>query len=118
MAFKLAVAAVLIATINFTMNDGGQKKEFKFSLKMDRLSEADWNARIKNDQGVVDQASIKKTLAEITTGWQDQTLVLDDATNQPADFCPDALAVLLDTPGLTDVVLGAYVKEVAAKVKN
>jgi hypothetical protein len=118
MAFKLAIAAVLVANVAFTMNDGGVTRDFKFKLHFDRLSEDEWNKRIKNERGVPDQANVKKTLIEITRNWDGQQLVVDDQTYDPAPFSPEACAVLYDTPGFTDVALAAYIKEVSARVKT
>jgi hypothetical protein len=118
MAFKLAIAAVLVASVSFSMNDAGKTKDYKFKLHFDRLEEDEWNRRIKNDRGQVDQANIKQTLIDITRGWDGQTLVVDDQTGEPAPFCAEACAVLYATPGFTDVALAVYLKEVAARVKT
>lgn len=118
MAYKLAIAAVLAAAVAFTLNDDGTPKEFNFTIKFERLAEDDWNTRVKNERGLADAASVKKTLKEITRGWDGQTVVIDDATGQPAEFCPDAVDALFDIPGFTDVALQAYLKEVLARVKN
>jgi hypothetical protein len=107
MAFKLAIAAVLVASVQFSMNDAGTLKNYKFKLHF-----------IKNDRGQVDQANIKQTLIDITRGWDGQTLVVDDETGEPAPYCPEACAVLYATPGFTDVALAVYLKEVSARVKT
>jgi hypothetical protein len=118
MAYKLAIAAVLVATVQFSMNDGGATKDFKFKLHLERLSEDEWSKRIRNDAGQVDQASIKKTLIDITRNWEGQQLVVDDETGAPAPFSPEACGVMYSTPGFTDVALAAYLKEVGARVKT
>jgi hypothetical protein len=117
-SYKLAIAAVLAATVAFTLSDNGEAKEFKFTLQFDRLSEKDWNTRIKNEQGLVDSDCVKKTLMDITRGWDGQTIVIDEETGQPAAFCPEALDALYGIPGFGDIALQAYLKEVQARVKN
>jgi hypothetical protein len=118
MAYKLAIAAVLVATVAFSTNDNGATKNFKFKLHFDRLSEDEWNNRIKNDRGLADQANVKKTLIEITRGWEGQQLVVDEETGEPAPFCPEALEEMYSIPAFTDVALAAYIKEVSARVKT
>jgi hypothetical protein len=118
MAFKLAVAAVLLATINFTTNDNGETREFKFALEQDRLTEDEWDARAKPEKGQTNQAAVRKLLISITRGWRDQNLVLDDATGQPAAFSREALEFMFTMPGFQDVALNAYINGVSAKVKN
>lgn len=118
MNFKLAIAAVIAATVSFTMNEDGKTRNFKFTLSFDRLDEDEWKRRITNEAGAVDSKLVKQTLIEITRGWDGQTLVVDEATGEPAPFCPEARDLLYATPGMTDVVLGAYMKEYGARVKN
>jgi hypothetical protein len=119
MAFKLAIAAVLVVAVAFTMNDEGKSKEFKFKLHFDRLPPDEWDRRIKDDKGNVDNALLKQTLIEITRGWDGQTLVLDDDTGQPAPFSPEARAVMYESvPGFSDIALAAYINGVSARVKT
>jgi hypothetical protein len=115
--YKLSIAAIVVAAVAFSMNDAGKTKEFKFKLSFERLPEDEWKRRITNEAGQVDQACIKKTLADITSGWEGQTLVVDEA-GEPAPFCPDARDVMYATPGFVDVALAAYMKEVGARTKN
>jgi hypothetical protein len=49
--------------------------------------------------------------------WKDQRLVLD-ASNNPAEFSKEALAMFFSAPGVLIVCWNAYIKEVAAKEKN
>ena len=53
-------------------------------------------------------------LTENLTGWRGQKLVVDDETNTPAEFGPDALAAMLGVAGVAGVVYMAYLKELAA----
>jgi hypothetical protein len=118
MGYKLAIAAVLVASVQFTLNDQGTTKEFKFDLHFDRLPATEWDQRIRNADGKVDQVNINQTLREITRGWDGQQLIIDDETGQPAPFSPEARDVLYSVPGLYDIALQAYVNGVAARLKT
>jgi hypothetical protein len=118
MAYKLAVAAVLVASVAFTLNDQDGAKNFKFNLHFDRLPADEWDKRIRNADGKVDQVNIHQTLREITRGWDGQQLVLDEVTGAPAPFSPEARDVLYNVPGFGDIALQAYVNGVAARVKT
>lgn len=116
-SYVLAVADTLIVPISFRTADGASARSFAFTLTMDRQSEEEWNAGVADSDGVVQSGKIKDHLISITKGWKDQRFVLDD-DRQPADFCAEALNVMLSAVGVGEVVLRAYMKENSAKVKN
>jgi hypothetical protein len=116
--YKLAIAAFLLVPIAFTLADGDKETTFAFKLQAKRLSEQEWRDRFKDVEGTPTSDQLKSAMFEITTGWRDQTLVLDD-TGAPATFSTDALEALFGAaPGVFDMYLSAYLKEVQAKVKN
>jgi hypothetical protein len=117
MAYKLAISSLVLVPMLFTMNDEGKTRQFKFSLTCERLEEEDFQERIKSESGIPSNDRIKEVITGITTGWKEQTMVLDD-DGQPAAFCQEALEFMFKTPGVVDVALRSYLKEVGAKVKN
>lgn len=117
MHYKLAVAAFLAIPMAFDLADGDKVTSFKFTLQAKRVSEDEFQSRIKGEHGVPTNENIKGLMLELITGWKDQTLVLDDQ-EQPAAFCREALDVMFATPGVIDIATRNYLKEAAAKAKN
>jgi len=115
--YTLAVANTLAVPVSFKIADGTKTSSFAFTLVMERQSEDDWNAGVAGEDGNPKSEKIKQHLLSITKGWKDQRFVLD-ADGQPAEFCTEALEVMLSTVGVGDVVLRSYMKENSAKVKN
>jgi hypothetical protein len=115
--YKLAIAAFLLVPMVFSLADGEQETKFDFKLQCQRLSQDDWLERIKGDLGTPTDEKIKEVVLDITTGWRDQTLVLD-ADSQPAPFCREALEAMFAVPGVFELFIGNYRKEVLARVKN
>jgi hypothetical protein len=115
--YKLAIAAFLLVPMTFALADGETETKFDFKLQCQRLSQEDWLERIKGDTGVPTDAKIKEVLFDITNGWRDQALVLD-ADGQPAQFCREALEAMFAVPGVVELLIGNYRKEVLARVKN
>lgn len=115
--YTLAVADKLLVPIHFKLADGEKTSSFSFTMTMDRVTEEDWNAGVVDENGIPKSEKIKQQLLSITTGWKDQRFVLDPS-GKPAEFCREALEVMFGTVGVSDVVLKAYMKENAAKVKN
>jgi hypothetical protein len=115
--YKLAVAAFLAIPMIFDLADADKTKSFNFTLQAKRLGEDEFQTRIKGENGLPTNEKIKELLLDITTGWKDQTLVLDEQ-EQPAAFCREALEVMFQTPGVLDIATRSYLKEVAARAKN
>jgi hypothetical protein len=99
------------------MKDGKKTIPFAFTVLCDRLTSDDFQQRIKGESGVATEEQIKATMMEITTGWENQTFVLED-DGTPADFSEENLKMMYDTTGVLDVVLASYIKESAALKKN
>lgn len=117
MSFKLAIADIVSVPMKFEMKDGGTTRKFAFSLKCKRISATEWFDGVRDENGRVVDARVKALMMDLTTGWEGQTLV-NDEDGSPADFCPEALDVMLGTPGLLDLAVQRYMAESAAKVKN
>jgi hypothetical protein len=115
--YKLAIADYLLVPMAFTLVNGETETEFKFKLQTKRLKQDEWRARFSSDAAPAPD-QIKEAMFDITTGWRDQTLVLDES-GAPATFCREALdEMFAAAPGLMDMYVSAYLKEVPAKVKN
>jgi hypothetical protein len=115
--YKLSVAAYLLVPMIFSLANGESETKFDFKLEAKRLTQEEWNERIKGEAGVPTNDKVKEVLLDITTGWRDQTLVQDEL-GKPAPFCREALEVMFTTPGVLELYVTSYLKEVLAKVKN
>lgn len=117
MKYKLSVADVLTVPVSFKVADGGKTSSFHFTLTMERQTDEQWNAGVKNENGAPSHEHIKAHLLEITTGWKDQKFVLTE-DGEPAEFCKEALHVMLSSVGVADAILTSFMKENSAKAKN
>lgn len=117
MAFKLAIAQFVLVPLAFSLADGDKESKFSFQLQAKRLNQDEWKQRFPADDGVPTNDKLKDVMLDITTGWRDQVLVLDEE-GQPAAFCQEALQALFEVPGVFDLYVSNYLKEVRAKVKN
>lgn len=109
MAFKLiernSVAVQVKGEIN---NDKGQSEAFTFTLHCKRLGVQDLQSALKDSE-----RSVAEFLQAITHGW--------DGVNGEAGalpFAPDALAALLDMPGIAQLAFSAYLEQQGARAKN
>ena len=112
MALKLAIQDVVNVPVRAVFNDGGQTRRFDFTLQCTRMATDPLAEAIRSED--------KKTteiMAEVTTGWSGQRLVLGD-DGEPAPFSKEALGVMLSAPGLANLAFNAYLKEVGAREKN
>lgn len=117
MAYKLSVSDTVRVPVTFDLANGNKVTKFKYVLLAQRLGEEEFQARIKNGDGIATNEKIKVVMMEIMTGWEGQTLVLDEQ-DQPADFNAEALEVMFQTPKVLDIVTSSYLKEVGARAKN
>lgn len=114
---KLAVSDKVVVPVKFSMKDGKKVIPFAFTVLCDRLSHDDFQERIKGEDKFATNAQIKTVMKEITTGWENQTFVLED-DGTPADFSEENLQLMYDASGVLDVVVASYLKESAARAKN
>lgn len=115
---KLSVSNNVLVPVKFQLKDGLATKQFAFTLTCERLTTAEWEERITDP--VLERHTnqkIRETMFGITTGWDKQTLVLDD-DNVPAAFSDEALEVMFTASGVLDLVVASYVKESGARGKN
>jgi hypothetical protein len=112
MARKLVISdTVQVPVTVFLSNKTGKAETYKFSLTCKRLEGEALLAEVNSDRNVTG------FLAEITSGWSGQTLVVED-DDTPSAFSTDALNDLLGIAGMPKLCLAAYMKEVVAKEKN
>lgn len=115
---KLSVSNKVLVPVKFALKDGQATKQFSFTLTCERLTTAQWEEGITDPQKEIHtNERIRKTMFDITTGWQGQTLVLDD-DGEPAAFCEEALEVMFDASGVLDLAVQSYMKESGARAKN
>lgn len=113
MGFKAAIGTDIEVPVHIKIRNGGKLSEFKFHVTGKRLS-ADEAREKLSGEGDQATATVGEFLTENLTGWRDQKLVVDDETNAPAPFGPEALAAMLDVAGVAGVIYMAYLKELAA----
>lgn len=117
MKYKLAlIASFVTVPLSLTLLDGDAEKEFNFVLTCTRLTDQEWRDRVAAVPGE-QAAKLKGVLAGLITGWKDQGLVVGE-DGRPADFCPESLEAMFQTPGINDVILTGYLKAIGAKAKN
>jgi hypothetical protein len=107
--YTLAIEDTVEIQVKFTLRSKGVAKLFSPTLTMNRLNTEENEER--------SEQSIKDFMHENVIDWKDQRLVLD-ASNNPAEFSKEALAMFFSAPGVLIVCWNAYIKEVAAKEKN
>lgn len=104
MAIKLKIGNFLDIPVKLSLNDGTPRPaNFSFSLTGKRLT--------TEEARKVDGREYTEILRENITGWKDQTLVLDDETNQPAPFSPEAFEAMLGLVGVPQLLYAAYIHE-------
>lgn len=104
--YKLNVSDTVEFPVTLTVNDAGTPREFTLRLQAKRLTDQALDAA--RDSNLKTEAF----LAEHITGWRDQTLVVQ-ADGSPADYTPEAFAVLLGVGGARLAVLAAYQRALA-----
>lgn len=111
--YRLAIENIVQVPVKLELNDNDTAKQFAFSLTCDRLAREEIEARMKDRN-----TTAREVMVEVTKGWSGQTLVLDEATGQPAAFGPESFAALLGIAGMPGVLFASYIDEVNAKRKN
>lgn len=123
MASVLKIGAIIALSIALQINDAAAKPaEFKFKLTAKRMTTEEWNEHFGPGQN--NPKTVREFLLERITGWEGQTLVIDDQTNQPAPFTPENFDIMLGVLGVPEVIFQSYLREVIkaaapeAKAKN
>lgn len=112
--FKVLVSDTVPVPIVLIVKDSNGKEVEKRATLVCKRTTA---TAIRGEMADKDR-TMAESLRNVITGWQDQNLVADEDTGQPADFCPEALDALLDVPGVATVAFTRYMTEAAAKEKN
>jgi hypothetical protein len=112
MGFKLVISnKVLTKVKGFYRDEKGVARPFNFELEQDRISQEELKDL------VTDGGSTPDFIRRVTHGWKGQRLVLGD-DDQPAEFCGEALDVLLSISGMATYCYQAYVAQVLVTEKN
>jgi hypothetical protein len=113
MAFKLAVGNKVCVQVKGKLpgEASGAGKPFKFTLTMDRMTQAEITEAMKSGDTIEDFVVGK------TSGWDGQRLVLNE-DDSPADFSEAALRHLLTLPGMGVWCYQAYLRDVGVAEKN
>lgn len=113
MARKLVVSnTVQVPVVAVITNATGKAESFKFTLTCRRLPGDDLRKQLGRED-----LPVNSFLADITTGWSGQQLLLED-DGTPSIFSAEAFDDLLSVAGVPGLCLAAYMKEVVAKEKN
>jgi hypothetical protein len=115
--YQLAVADRVRVPMIFEIQDGEKTKRFNFSLTCERLTVEEFQASIKNGDGIPTNEKIRDTMIRITEGWTNQTFVLDEV-KQPAPCDQEAKEVMFGAANVLDIAVASYMKESGAKAKN
>lgn len=113
MSFKFAVAPVVRVPVKFQAADGQKTVPFSFVLICKRLQQTEVSDRVNTDA-----QTVREFMADVVTGWEGQTLVLEEATGQPAAFSAEALVAMFEFPGVAFTAYQSYLKHFGAKEKN
>jgi hypothetical protein len=95
------------------VDENGITKPFKFTLTCKRVSASQFKEKLD-----ADDFRAQDVMAEVTTGWSGQRLVMEEDGVTPAEFCPDALEALLDISGMAMKCFQALGKASGAQAKN
>ncbi len=103
MKLKLAVAAVVDVAVKFKLQDGSDTKTHAFTLIGRRMTQQELR-----DIAGDDSTSVREFLQKQITGWRGQRLVVDEDSEEPVPFSPEAFECLLTLPGMEMVAYRAY----------
>jgi hypothetical protein len=110
--FKIAVSSMVAVLVKATIADeNGKPTTHKFKLTCERRGAEEMKDQLDSN------FNVKTFMKEVTTGWEDQRLVLTE-DGKPAEFDLEALDALLDISGLAMVCFVAYGNAAAAQGKN
>ena len=111
--YKTIVSNTAVIPVKGSLADAdGKPIPFKFSLVCKRMGAEEIKEKLAGGETLM-----QDVLQNVTTGWKNQTLVLEQ-DGAPADFNADSFAALLDISGMAVVCFNAYMKGQAATEKN
>lgn len=105
MAFKLVVSDTMTVPVKGSLASEKGRTPFAFKLTMKRLPREEYAKVFAPDADM----TVRQLLEQVTTGWAEQRLVLDD-NDAPAAFSAEAFAFLLEVVGMEQAVFKAYVE--------
>lgn len=111
--YKLVISAKLAFTARFIFMEAGEPRTFAAKMEAQRCAGAQLEAALQ----------AKPIFADFLAGqglsliaWDGECPLVDEA-GQPAPAGPDALAALMQEPGMPNVLFGAYLEANGAKAK-
>lgn len=111
--YRLAISDIVqVHVTGFTLDAAGAEKPFAAKLQCQWLDAAEVK-KISEDQA----QTIDDVLRRVTRGWAEQDLVVDEA-GLPADFCAEALDVMLSMPRFSGLAYMKYLQAIGAHEKN
>lgn len=136
----LRIGNVVEFPVTLVVNDSGAEKKFKFKFLANRISANEWmehftawrkkimtagTADGDDFQGGADLLVDDFTATTLTAnedlllkniiGWSEQTLVIDNATSQPAEFSEPGLRLVLGLFQSIPVIRDAYIDALGIK---
>jgi hypothetical protein len=105
-AYRLKIGRTLDVPVKFALRDGGKDVAFTVTLVIKRPTLDEFTALIErvNTEAVTD----RELLADCVIDWH-QTLVLDDATDKPVAYSPEAMDLMCSVLGLrAELVRGVF----------
>ena len=112
MAYKLVIDNKITTKVKgYYRDEKGVSRPFNFELSQDRVSQDELK------EIVTDGGSTPDFIRRVTRGWKGQRLVLTE-DDQPAEFCAEALDVLLSISGMATYCYQAYGAQVLVTEKN
>lgn len=114
--FKLAIANVIQFPVSLTVLDGSTSKSFSFTLTAVRPTEPQLRAAFENEGTKKVAEFHADRCRQWLTGWQDQSLVMDSTTGNPAAFSAEALDCVMSLPGASTVLFNALMEAASASL--
>lgn len=105
---RLIIGDMVHVQVNFDLMSHLGANQFKFTLVCERRTLDQINSENRN---------IPEFMLDVTKGWMDQNLVIDE-DGSFTQFSPDALRFAMSNGSLDRVFFNAYVKETVAREKN
>lgn len=111
--YRLTVSDVVqVQVAGFTLDAAGGEKPFSAKLQCQRLDAAEVQ-QISEDKA----QTIDDVLRRVARGWAEQDLVVGE-DGLAAEFCPEALDVLLSMPRFSGLAYIKYLQAIGAHQKN
>lgn len=111
--YRLTVSDIVqVHVTGFTLDATGAEQPFAAKLQCERIDAA--QVKLISDDS---EQTVDDVLRRVTKGWAEQDLVEDEA-GLPAEFCPEALEVMLSMPRFSGLAYMKYLQAIGAQQKN